>query len=240
VTLRTNGFGQPIGAPLLHWQPPPSPPRTPIVGTHGTLEPLDLERHGDALYDANALGDGRNWTYLFAEAPASREEYVAYMRSTFLGDDPLCFAVVQQSTQRAVGVASYMRIVPAHGCIEVGHINFSPVLQRTPIATEAMYLLMRQVFALGYRRYEWKCDALNQPSREAAQRFGFSFEGIFRQAIVYKGRNRDTAWYAVTDQEWPALRAAYEEWLAPENFDADGVQRRSLRQLTAPLLRAGV
>ena len=137
-----------------------------------------------------------------------------------------------------LGFASYLRIFPDSGSIEVGHIHYSPRLQRSPTATEAMYLMMKTAFELGYRRYEWKCDALNAPSRRAAQRFGFSYEGIFRQAMVYKGRNRDTAWYAAIDSEWPALRAAYETWLAPENFDADVRQRQRLADLTAPILKS--
>ena len=160
------------------------------------------------------------------------------MTATFVGADPLCFAVIDKATGHAVGVATYMRITPAAGTIEVGHINFSPVLQRTPIATEAMYLMMRRVFELGYRRYEWKCDALNAPSRAAAQRLGFSFEGVFRNALVYKGRSRDTAWYSITDSEWPAIRDAFEQWLAPDNFDAHGSQRVQLRWLTSKLLRS--
>lgn len=235
---RVNRFGQPIGDAVLNWRPPAAPTRDTIPGQRCTLEPLDVDHHGDALYDANALGDGSNWTYLFAEEPRWREEYLAYMRAEFTGDDPRCYAIIDRVSGRAVGIASYMRIVPLHGCIEVGHINFSPSLQRTPVATEAMYLMMRHVFDLGYRRYEWKCDALNAPSRAAAQRLGFSYEGVFRNAIVYKGRNRDTAWYSVTDGEWPALRAAFEQWLAPENFDAQGHQRVQLRWLTAALLRA--
>lgn len=235
---RVNRYGQAIGDAVLNWSPPPAPSRELISGVRCDLEPLDLERHGDALYEANARGDGSAWTYLFAEEPASREAYLAYMQATFMGDDPLCFTIIDRATRTAVGVASYMRIVPGHGCIEVGHINFSPALQRTPVATEAMYLMMRRAFELGYRRYEWKCDSLNAPSRAAAQRLGFSFEGVFRNAIVYKGRNRDTAWYSITDAEWPAVRGAFEQWLAPENFDAHGSQRVQLRWLTAPLLRA--
>jgi RimJ/RimL family protein N-acetyltransferase len=235
---RVNRFGQPIGDAVLNWVPPIAPPSESIAGTRCDLVPLDVEQHGDALYEANERGDGSNWTYLFAEPPTSREAYLAYMRETFSGDDPFCYAIVDRATQQAVGVACYMRIVPQHGCIEIGHINFSPALQRTPIATEAMYLMMRHVFALGYRRYEWKCDSLNAPSRAAAQRLGFSFEGVFREAIVYKGRNRDTAWYAITDTDWPAVRAAFEQWLAPENFDAHGSQRVQLRWLTKPLLKA--
>ncbi len=235
---RVNRFGQPIGDAVLNWRPPTAPPREPIRGTRCDLEPLDIAQHGDALFDANARGDGSNWTYLFAEPPESREAYLEYMTATFVGADPLCFAVIDKATGHAVGVATYMRITPAAGTIEVGHINFSPVLQRTPIATEAMYLMMRRVFELGYRRYEWKCDALNAPSRAAAQRLGFSFEGVFRNALVYKGRSRDTAWYSITDGEWPAIRDAFEQWLAPDNFDSRGSQRVQLRWLTAKLLRA--
>lgn len=235
---RVNRFGQPIGDAVLNWHPPVSPPRAPIVGMRCDLVPLDIAEHGDALFEANALGDGSNWTYLFSESPDSREAYLAYMATTFCGDDPLCYAIIEHATRRAVGVACYMRVAPAQGSIEVGHINFSPVLQRTPVATEAMYLMMQHVFELGYRRYEWKCDSLNAPSRAAAQRLGFSFEGVFRQALVYKGRNRDTAWYSITDVEWPAVRAAFGKWLAPDNFDPHGAQRVQLRWLTAPLLRA--
>jgi RimJ/RimL family protein N-acetyltransferase len=235
---RVNSFGQPIGDAVLDWRPSAFPSRTPIAGTRCDLEPLDLDRHGDALFDANQRGDGSNWTYLFADPPKTRDAYLQYMATTFTGEDPFCYAIVDKTTRTAVGVACYMRIVPAHGCIEVGHINFSPALQRTPIATEAMYLMMRHVFELGYRRYEWKCDSLNAPSRAAAQRLGFSFEGVFRKAIIYKGRSRDTAWYAITDDEWPAVRGAFEQWLAPDNFDAHGAQRVQLRWLTAALLRA--
>jgi RimJ/RimL family protein N-acetyltransferase len=148
--------------------------------------------------------------------------------------DPLFYTVGCDG--KAVGVAAYLRIAPEAGSIEVGHINFSPLLQRTPAATEAMFLMMRHAFELGYRRYEWKCDSLNAPSRRAAQRLGLSYEGIFRQALVYKGRNRDSAWYAAIDKEWPALESAFERWLAPENFDTDGKQRVRLSDLTAPIL----
>ena len=147
-------------------------------------------------------------------------------------DDPLFYAVVDQASGGAIGVASYLRIEPAVGVIEVGHIAYSPPLRRTTAATEAMYLMMRRVFdELGYRRYEWKCDALNAPSRRAADRFGFSFEGVFRQATMYKGRNRDTAWYSITDVEWPALKARFEAWLDESNFSADGAQRLSLNEV---------
>jgi RimJ/RimL family protein N-acetyltransferase len=160
------------------------------------------------------------------------------VRSVAGKDDPQFHAIVDRATGQAVGVASYLRIDPAAGSIEVGHINYSPLLQRTVAATETMYLMMRRAFELGYRRYEWKCNALNAPSRGAAQRLGFSYEGVFRQARVDKGRNRDTAWYAMIDTEWPALDQAFRRWLDPANFDEQGRQRTSLSELTAPVLVA--
>lgn len=165
------------------------------------------------------------------------DSYREWMRTTCLGDDPLFFAIIDLADGQPAGVASYLRIVPASGSIEVGHIHYSPRLQRRPAATEAMLLLMQRAFELGYRRYEWKCDALNAPSRAAAQRLGLSFEGIFRQATVYKNRNRDTAWYASIDTEWSALREAFQSWLAPDNFDASGQQRTRLTDLTHPILK---
>jgi len=164
------------------------------------------------------------------------ESFYGWLSGVARTSDPLFFAVVENSTGSAVGVASYLRIAPRNGSIEVGHLNFSPALQRTPAATEAMFLMMERAFGLGYRRYEWKCDALNAASRAAAQRLGLSFEGVFRQATVYKGRNRDTAWYAAIDTEWPALRSAFQRWLAPSNFDETGRQRTRLADLTGPLL----
>jgi RimJ/RimL family protein N-acetyltransferase len=171
------------------------------------------------------------WTYLAYGPFAGMDAYVAWMGRVCQAPDPLFYAIVEKATGKALGVASYLRIDPANGSIEVGHIAYSPQLQRTPAATEAMYLLMEQAFALGYRRYEWKCDSLNAPSRAAAERLGFTFEGIFRQAVIYKGRNRDTAWYAMIDKEWPALQAAFRQWLAPENFDVQGRQRERLTDL---------
>ena len=167
---------------------------------------------------------------------SNSEEFRRWIENDCLAEDPLFFAVIPRSTGKAAGIASYLRIKPESGSIEVGHIHFSPSLQRTPAATEAMFLMMRQAFELGYRRYEWKCDALNGPSCSAAERLGLSFEGIFRQATVYKGRNRDTAWFAAIDAEWPLLRDAFERWLRPENFDSDGRQLQSLSALTAPIL----
>ncbi len=232
-------LGDPIGDPLPAWVPPQRPPRDVMVGRCSTVEPLDPGRHGQDLFEANiADATGRAWTYLPYGPFSTLDEFLAWMRAACLGDDPLFYAIVDASTRQAVGVASYLRIMPASGSIEIGHINFSPRLQRSPAATEAMYLMMRRAFELGYRRYEWKCDALNGRSRRAAQRLGFSFEGVFRQATVYKNRNRDTAWYAVIDREWPGLDAAFRQWLAADNFGPDGRQRTSLSALTDPLLHA--
>jgi RimJ/RimL family protein N-acetyltransferase len=201
-----------------------------MEGRFCRLEALDPERHAAALFAANSEDkEGRNWTYL-PYGPFERfDDYRAWAVQYSRGDDPLFFAVIARDSEEAVGVASYLRIEPGMGCIEVGGINFSPRLQRRPAATESMYLMMRRAFdELGYRRYEWKCDALNEPSRQAAQRLGFSFEGIFRQATIYKGRNRDTAWYSILDREWPALKRAFEQWLDPANFDETARQKRSL------------
>lgn len=207
-------------------------------GRYCRLEPLDPGRHAAALFAANtAQGDGKDWTYL-PYGPFSRfEQYRAWMEAQCLGDDPLFFAIIDAADEQPAGVASYLRIAPESGSIEVGHIHLAPRLQRSRAATEAMYLMMKQAFVLGYRRYEWKCDALNAPSRAAGQRLGLSFEGVFRQATVYKGRNRDTAWYAAIDAEWPALNQAFQTWLAPENFDDQGRQRIRLTDLTQSILQ---
>jgi RimJ/RimL family protein N-acetyltransferase len=234
----SNPLGQPVGDVVAGWKPPRVPPREPLVGRWCRLEPLDPARHAADLFAANALdADGRNWTWLPYGPFASLDAYRAWMDQSCCGADPLFFAIVNPATRKPEGVASWLRIDPANGSIEVGHINYAPPLQRTPAATEAMYLMMRRAFELGYRRYEWKCNALNGPSRVAAQRLGLSFEGVFRQATVVKGRNRDTAWYAAIDAEWPALRAAFERWLDPANFDGQGRQRASLSSLTAPVLK---
>jgi RimJ/RimL family protein N-acetyltransferase len=233
---RTNHLGQPIGEGVSAWRPPPSPSHVAFEGRYCRVEPLDRQRHAHSLWDANAVDvEQRNWTYLIHGPYASFDEYGEWVSGAGASADPLFFAVVDTAA-RAVGVAAYLRIAPAAGSIEVGHINFSPLLQRTPAATEAMYLLMKYAFELGYRRYEWKCDALNHPSRVAAQRLGLSFEGVFRQALVYKGRNRDTAWYAAIDKEWPALKVAFEQWLSADNFNERGEQRIRLSDLTLPLL----
>jgi len=232
-----NELGQTIGFPLPGWRPPPHPPREAMTGRFCRLEPLDPATHAEDLFRANALdADARHWTYLPYGPFADLAAYRAWMDATCLGPDPLFFAIIDPDAGRAVGVASWLRIKPANGSIEVGHLRFSSLLQRRPAATEAMYLMMRRAFELGYRRYEWKCDALNAPSRAAALRLGLSYEGIFRQHMVIKQRSRDSAWFAATDGEWPALDAAFRRWLDPANFDAEGRQRIRLSALTAPLL----
>ena len=235
TTSTTNALDQPIGAPVPNWTPRPRPPRTPMHGRFCTVEPLDAARHAGDLFAANRLKpDGANWTYL-PYGPFDRiMDYRAWAEKCTASEDPLFQAILDAKTGKAAGVASYMRIDPANGVIETGHLNFSLLLQRQPTATEAMFLMMTRVFdELGYRRYEWKCDALNAPSRRAALRLGFTFEGIFRQAVVHKDRNRDTAWFSIIDSEWSALKTAYQTWLAPDNFDATGQQKQRLPDLIA-------
>jgi RimJ/RimL family protein N-acetyltransferase len=233
-----NGLGQPIGFPLPDWAPPPAPPREPMQGRYCRLEPLDVDRHAAALFEADSADvEGRSWTYLAYGPFSDFPSYRAWLGANCLGTDPLFFTVISLADDRPAGLVSYLRITPAAGSIEVGHLHYTPRLQRSPAATEAMFLMMQWAFESGYRRYEWKCDALNAPSRAAAQRLGLSFEGVFRQATVYKGRNRDTAWYAAIDAEWPALRQAFLAWLAPANFDSAGRQRARLSDLTRPILK---
>jgi RimJ/RimL family protein N-acetyltransferase len=219
----------PIGPALPRWEARPRPSREPIEGRFCRLEPLDAEAHAAGLFEAYALDEqGLGWTYLPYGPFADLGAFASWVADAAESDDPLFFAILD-ADDAPVGVASYLRIMPAIGAIEVGHIHYSPALQRTAAATEAMYLMMRHAFEdLGYRRYEWKCDDLNAPSRRAAERLGFAYEGTHRQATIYKGRNRDTAWYSVLDREWPRVRDALERWLEPGNFDAEGKQRSSL------------
>ena len=218
---------QPVGPPV-DWSPATPPRRAPIDGRYTSLEPLDPERHADALWRSQA-NDPELWTYSSSGPFTDLTSFRTWLSACAEPQDPLCFAIVDRVDGEAKGMASYLRVVPEHGVIEVGAIWFGAPLQRTRQATEAIYLMAREAFeALGYRRLEWKCDSLNAPSRRAAVRFGFDYEGLFRQAIVYKGRNRDTAWYAMLDADWPALRAAFDAWLTPENFDPDGTQRTPL------------
>lgn len=230
---RVNRYGQPIGFAVPDWQGRARPPRSAMESARCRVEPLEPGRHAQDLFEAYAAWpDARHWTYLPYGPFPDAGDFRRWLTEMGAGEDPMFHAIVERVSGRALGLAAFLRIAPAVGVIEVGHISYSARLQDTVLATEAMFLMMRRVFdELGYRRYEWKCDALNAPSRRAALRLGFRFEGIFRQATLYRGRNRDTAWYAIIDREWPALRGAFERWLAPANFDADGRQRARLGAL---------
>ena len=204
------------------------PQRLPLAGDSVLLEPLEPGRHADDLF-ASTKGADATWHYLPYGPFASRAEFISWLEERAQLDDPLTFTIIDRGAEASRGLASFMSIVPEHGVIEIGHIWLSPELQRTRQATEAIYLMSRHAFDdLANRRLEWKCDAANLASRRAAERFGFTFEGVFRQHRIVKGRNRDTAWYSITDGEWPSRRAAFEAWLSPENFDLNGRQARSL------------
>jgi RimJ/RimL family protein N-acetyltransferase len=230
----TNHLGQPIGFPVYGWQLAAKPTSVAMVGQYCTLLPLDPDAHLSDLFDAFQTDiNQHNWTYLPYGPFDDIDEFKSWLTGVSTASDPYFYSIVNQRTGKAVGIASYLRINPLDGVIEVGHIHFSPLLQRTPLATEAMYLMMHRVFdELGYRRYEWKCDALNEPSRRAAVRFGFQYEGTFRQMTMYKGRNRDTAWFSMLDHEWSNIKRAYEGWLSPKNFNESGVQRCALKEFT--------
>ena len=237
MSHRVNAFGQPIGPQLPDWQGATQPPRSPVEGRYCRLEPLEPSAHLDDLYEAYSEDrDGILWTYMPSGPFGSRDAFSAWLLPAADGEDPLFFAIVDRASGKAAGVAAYLRIRPGVGVIEVGNIAYSPRLQKTATATEAMYLMMARAFdELGYRRYEWKCDALNAASRNAATRLGFSFDGIFEQALVYKGRNRDTAWYSILDRDWPVLKKAFLAWLDPANFDAAGHQKRALEAWSRPI-----
>lgn len=227
-----NEFNQPIGFSAIDWSAPSLPPRTPMQGRYCRLEALDISKHAVSLYETLCSGSPAEWTYLPYGPFQELASFKVWLQQQCLQDDPLFYTICDTDSGKASGLASYLRIDTTGGVIEVGHIHYSKWLQKTPMATEAMYLMMQRVFdELGYRRYEWKCDALNERSRSAALRLGFSFEGIFRQATMYKNRNRDTAWYSIIDSEWPRLKMAYEAWLAVDNFDDSGSQIKSLRHI---------
>jgi RimJ/RimL family protein N-acetyltransferase len=220
----------------IDWRPVPRPQRTVLEGRHVRVRPLDALADADALHAEShpPAGDPDLWTYMpsgpYRDVAEYREALVVDQRS----EDPLFFTLLRLPDEGPAGIASYLRITPEHGSIEIGHIWFGASLRRSTAATEAIYLLAAHAFdELGYRRLEWKCNALNQASRRAAERFGFAFEGVFRHHMVVKDRNRDTAWYAITDDEWPAVGDAFKTWLSPESFDEAGRQRRRLGELTA-------
>lgn len=230
--MTTNEHGQPIGPALPGWRPRPLPPKTSMVGAHVVVEPLEPDRHAEGLFEAYRTASDAMWTYM-PYGPFDRSSLQTQLEQWAACDDPMFHVIADAASGRPLGLASYLRLAPTHGVIEVGNISYSPGLARTTGATEAMWLMMRRAFdELGYRRYEWKCDALNGPSRAAAERLGFVFEGVFRNHIVYRSRNRDTAWFSITDDEWPAIDRALQAWLSPANH-ADGRQVRSLRSIRA-------
>ncbi|WP_035480910.1 GNAT family N-acetyltransferase [Aliagarivorans marinus] len=231
--IDTPSSSLPIGEPLPNWSSASVPSGQTLNGRYVRLEAIDLERHANSLYaayiqDTNAT----TFTYLSYTPWADFPQFQHWLETLSRSQDPLFYVLVDQQTDNALGLASYLRIDPEQGAIEVGHLHFSPALQRSRLSTEAMYLMMRHAFdELGYRRYEWKCDSLNQASRNASERLGFIYEGTFRQARVYKQRNRDTAWFSIIDKEWPARKSELEQWLAPDNFDQHGQQQRSLKTI---------
>lgn len=238
MSFTFNRFQQPIGHSLPDWQRRPLPDRVTLCGQFCRLEPLSALQHGAQLWQAwSKAEDSRGWTYLSVGPFDNEADFIGYITGAEQSEDPFHFAVVDNASGKALGTLSLMRIDPANGSVEVGFVLFSPLLQRTVQATEAHFLLMKYAFeALGYRRYEWKCDSLNGPSRRAALRLGFRFEGLFRQVLIYKGRTRDTAWFSITDGEWPQVKLAFEHWLSPENL-TNGRQKQGLAALRDELSR---
>ncbi len=240
--MPVNELGQPIGRSLGNWSGAKAPGAALLEGHWCRLERLDADRHAPSLFKAFSADElGANFTYLSYEPFAGEDACHAFLKAHEGAADPFFYVIVDQVSGEALGVLSYLRVDPAGGSIEVGHVHFGKALQKTPLATEAVFLMMQQAFAdLGYRRFEWKCDDLNAGSRRAALRFGFTYEGTFRNATVYKGRSRDTAWFSITDAEWPLMRATFETWLKPENFDGTGAQKRKLQDIRAELEAAQV
>ncbi len=225
-----NELGQPIGMPIEDWRTATWPTESPMRGSRCQLESFNAS-HVDDLYAAFIKdSSGHNWTYLPYGPFENKAAFEAWTKQACYSKDLKFYTVIDPSSGKAVGIASYLRIDPNVGVIEVGHIHFSPLLQGTTLATETMYLMMKRVFETGYRRYEWKCDNLNAPSKSAALRLGFNFDGVFRQATMYKNRNRDTAWFSILDTQWPANRDAFEAWLSLDNFDDNGQQIKSLSE----------
>ena len=235
--IRGGARGMEHDFPVKNFTPPPHPQGITLTGNLVRLEPLDVAAHSADLYAAKGLDKGgQNWRYLPYGPFATLAEYQAWLGAEATKTDPSFFAIISLSDNKAVGVASYLRINQNDGSIEVGHIHYSPLLQRTRAGTEAMYLMMKWAFENGYRRYEWKCNALNKRSRNAAQRLGFSYEGVFRQMSISKGKNRNTAWFAAIDQEWNALKKSFETYLADANLDQNAKPKLSLSTLTKPIL----
>lgn len=233
LAIRMNQYEQPIGIAMPDWRGAQLPGDASLVGRYCRIERVDVQQHAAALYEAYCEApDWRDWTYLLAGPFDTFEAYQAYLAAAAKLTDPMHYAVIDLSSGKAVGTLALMRIDAPNGVIEVGSVTYSPCMQRTRLSTEAMSLLLKYVFEdLGYRRFEWKCDSLNAPSRAAALRFGFKFEGVFRQAVVTRQRNRDTAWYSIIDSEYRTLQAAYARWLDARNFDEDGKQIEKLADL---------
>lgn len=224
-----------MAADLADWTPRPRPARVPLEGRYVRLEPLDAARHGDGLYAASSVPDiGGRFRWLPETPVDNRAAFQPWLDRVAASEDPLFFTVIDKATGTIAGRQTLMRIDPGNGVIEIGNIYWGPAVSRRPAATEAQFLFMKYIFDdLGYRRYEWKCNNRNEPSKRAAERFGFAFEGVFRQHMIVKGENRDTAWYSIIDTEWPALKRAYEAWLDPSNFDAAGAQKKRLEDFRA-------
>ncbi len=220
---------------LSTWTPRPRPSTEALEGRFVRLEKLDPARHADGLFDASAQPDGdQRFRWLPNLPPTDRAEFRRWVEQVAASEDPIFFAVIDKATGKVAGRQTFMRMDPANGVAEIGHIYWGPLVSRKPAATEALYLFARHLFDdLGYRRFEWKCDNENTPSKRAALRFGFRHEGVFHQHLIIKGKNRDTAWFAMLDKDWPKLRPAYETWLAPENFHADGAQKAPLEECCA-------
>ncbi|MCO6048787.1 GNAT family N-acetyltransferase [Mesorhizobium sp. RP14(2022)] len=220
---------------LSNWRGAPVPERVVLEGRYVRLEPLSAAAHGDDLFEASSIADiGERFRWLFENPPESREAFEAWLQKAEASADPLFFAVIDKASGKVAGRQTLMRIDAANGVAEIGNIYWGPLVSRKPAATEALFLFASYIFdRLGYRRFEWKCNNRNEPSKRAAERFGFTHEGVFRQHMVVKGENRDTAWYAMIEKDWPAIRAGFEAWLSPENFGDEGQQKRRLEDCRA-------
>ena len=227
----------PVGKIVPDWRGTIRPPQKTLTGKYCTLEPLTLEQHGKDLFVLNLQDTtGRDYTYLPYGPFPDKSSFEIWLSEVSASPETEMYAIMNPESRSAVGHLGYLRIDPVHGSIELGHVKFSDQIKRSQLSSEAVYLMINNVFALGYRRLEWKCNALNKASRKAAQRFGFSYEGTFRQLMVVKGRNRDTAWFSILDHEWHPLKKMYTQWLDSENFNAKGEQKISLSEMTRPLL----
>ncbi|WP_145563568.1 GNAT family N-acetyltransferase [Yersinia aldovae] len=231
--MRQNQFGQTTGAELVDWPSAQTPKQEIPSGHFCYLTPVHADKHAKSLFQAyHLINDARDWTYFYCERPENEDDFYHYLQKLINANDAFHYTVVDSLSGDALGTVGLQRIDEKNGVIEIGSVNWSPRLKRHSAGTEAIYLLLHYVFdELGYRRCEWKCDSLNEPSNSAASRFGFQYEGQFRQAIVTKGRNRDTNWYSITDRDWPLIKQEFNDWLAAENFDNQGRQKVRLQDL---------